>query len=175
MNTVVVAGFGSFDNVVNNPSSAIAEALNDCVYGNVRVVGQEMPVSYARSIDVCEMWLRSAQGVGIIGIGVALHRTEVTVERIGTRPNPTAREDVDGRSPEKFAASWPSSVNATCDSVRLASLLQANVGEDAGEYVCNAWLYQAVMRFHVPVGFIHVPPMGMDTGALLSAIQDLWG
>ena len=175
MNTVIVAGFGSFDNVVNNPSSAVAVALNGCVYGNIQIVGREMPVSYARSVDVCEMWVKSSNAVGLVGIGVALDRTEVTVERTGTRPDATAREDIDGRTPECFEPTWPDSVESTCDTTRLATLLDAAVGDDAGGYVCNAWLYQAVRRIDVPVAFIHVPPMGLDSGKLLSAIQDLWG
>ena len=175
MNTVIVAGFGSFDSVVNNPASAIAAALNDCVFGNLRIVGREMPVSYARSIDVCNMWVASADAVAILGIGVALERTEVTVESTGARPDPEAREDVDGRPPPSFDATSPASVSATWDVERLAALTGANVGDDAGRYVCNAWLYQAVLRLSVPVAFLHVPPMGVESGKLLSAIHEMWG
>ena len=175
MNTVVVAGFGSFDNVVNNPSSAIAAALDGCVLGNIHVMGREMPVSYDRSIDVCEMWVRSHQAVALVGIGVAMDREEVTIERTGVRPLVDAREDVDGRSPSAADLSLPETVQSTADVEELARSMGAQVGDDAGAYVCNAWLYQAVLRFEIPVAFIHVPPMGLDSGRLLSAIESIWG
>jgi len=175
VNTVVVAGFGSFDNVVNNPSSAIAAALDECVLGNIHVMGREMPVSYERSVDVCEMWVRANKAVALVGIGVALDRTEITIERTGVRPLVGAREDVDGRPPRAQGLSQPETVQSTADVERLAQVMEARVGDDAGTYVCNAWLYQAVLRFDIPVAFIHVPPMGLDSGKLLSAIEAIWG
>ena len=175
MKTVVVAGFGSFDDVINNPSASIAEGLDGCVLGDVQVFGREMPVSYQRSVDVCSMWLEATEAVGLVGIGVAMQRTRVTVEEIGARPSDTAREDVDGRAPQILESDAPDRVKSTIDVHRFAQRLGAVVGEDSGEYVCNAWLYQAVRRFDIPVAFIHVPPLGLESGKLLSAIQELWG
>ena len=175
MRNVVVAGFGSFDNVVNNPSSAIAVGLDRCIFGTIQVVGREMPVSYARSIDVCEMWVESTQAVGLVGIGVAMDRSEITIERKGVRPSLEAREDVDGRPPHRMDTSYPPELVAAIDVDRFANMVGGHVGDDAGQYVCNAWLYQALLRFEIPVAFIHVPPMGMDSGKLLTAIEALWG
>ncbi len=175
MKTVVVAGFGSFDDVVNNPSSAIATALDECVFDGVRIFGREMPVSYARSVDVCEMWVDSNHAVGLVGIGVAMRRERVTVERTGVLPSPTAREDVDGRTPPVFPADSPKTVASSVDVHHFARMLDAEVGDDAGDYVCNAWLYQVRLRVDVPVVFVHVPPMGLDSGRLLTAIHSVWG
>ena len=175
MKTILVAGFGSFEQVINNPSASIAEALDGCMYGDIQVVGREMPVSYQRSIDVCSMWLESTGAVGVVGIGVAIQRTEVTVERTGVQPKTDAREDIDGRTPAASELDSPKIVQSTVDVERMARSLGAIVGDEAGEYVCNAWLYQAVRRFDVPVAFIHVPPLGLDSGRLLTTIRDLWG
>ena len=175
MKTVVVAGFGAFDDVVNNPSSAIAMALDECVLGDLRIVGREMPVSYARSVDVCEMWVHSNKATALVGIGVAMNRKNVTVERTGVRPCPSSREDIDGRGPPGFSSDAPDFVESSIDVPRLAQMLNADVGDDAGKYVCNAWLYQARLRLDVPVVFIHVPPLGLDSGRLLTAIGSIWG
>ena len=175
MKTILVAGFGSFDDVVNNPSSAIATALDGCVLGDVHIVGREMPVSYARSVDVSEMWVKTHHAVGVVGIGVAMERDRVTVERIGVRPSPSARKDIDGRPPPPFPTDSPQRVESSVDADGLARLLDAEVGDDAGAYVCNAWLYQSQLRLDVPVAFLHVPPMGMDSGRLLMAIHSIWG
>jgi pyrrolidone-carboxylate peptidase len=175
MKTVILAGFGAFEYVVDNPSAAVAEALDGCVLGGVSIFGREMPVSYQRSVDVCQMWLESTRAVAVVGIGVAVSRTHVTVERMAKRPSGTLKEDVDGCTTVGCTPEMPSALQATANVERLATLLGASVGDDAGDYVCNAWLYQAIQRFHVDVGFIHVPPNGLDTGKLLYALSELWG
>ena len=175
MNTVVVAGFGSFGDVTNNPSAAIAVALDGCVLDGVAVVGREMPVSHNRSVGLCALLLARTRAVALIGIGVALDRQEVTVERYGRRPQSSTRLDVDHRAAPDSLVDGPDRVEASVDSERFAERLGVATSEDAGNYVCNSWLYQATQRFTVDVGFIHVPPLGMDSGTLLSAIASMWG
>ncbi len=175
MKTVIVAGFGAFEGVIDNPSAAIAEALDGCTIGELCVVGREMPVSYRRSVEVCRMWIQSTQAVAIVGIGVAVSRQRVTVERTGRRPGPSGRPDVDGQTDPGCDEQLPPTVTSTMDVGRMAEVLSADVGDDAGDYVCNGWLYQAVRQFDVEVGFIHVPPNGLDTGKLLLGLHGLWG
>ena len=175
MNTVVVVGFGSFGDVTNNPSAAIAAALDGCVLDGVAIVGREMPVSYDRSIGLCALLLARTRAVALIGIGVAMDRSAVAVERYGRRPQASARLDVDHCAAPGALPDGPDRVEATVDCVRLAERLGVAISDDAGDYVCNSWLYQAAQRFTVDVGFIHVPPLGMDSGSLLSAIASMWG
>jgi len=175
MKTVIVAGFGAFEGVIDNPSAAIAEALDGCVIGDLTVFGREMPVSYRRSVEVCRMWLESTRAVAIVGIGVAMTRQGVTIERTGCLPSPTDRPDVDGQTDPGCDAALPPTVRSTMDVDKIAELLGADVGDDAGDYVCNSWLYQASRQFGVDVGFIHVPPNGLDTGKLLLGLYALWG
>lgn len=175
MNTVVVVGFGAFGDVLNNPSAAIADALDGCVLNGVCVVGREMPVSHDRSLAVSELLVARTRAVALLGIGVAMDRSVVTVERMGRRPVRSSRLDVDHRAEPQNLDAGPDVVASTVDCDRLAALLDASVGDDAGAYVCNSWLYQAVHRFPIEVGFIHVPPLGLDSGRLLSAMAHLWG
>ncbi len=175
MNTVLVAGFGPFDGVIDNPSAAIAEALDGCVFGGVNVVGREMPVSHRRSIEVCALAHADANAVAILGIGVALSRTTVTVEGWATRPEACGREDIDGHEAPVLTSAGPQRLRSTVDASQLARLLDADLGDDAGDYVCNSWLYQAVTAFEVPVGFIHIPPIGLDPAKLLRALGQMWG
>lgn len=175
MKTVIVAGFGSFEGVIDNPSSAIAQALDGCVLNGVSILGREMPVSYQRSVEVCRMWLQSTGAVGVVGIGVAVNRSVVTVERTGVLPRGSGRCDVDGQTGPACAAGAVPSIQSTIDVDTLAEMIGAEVGDDAGNYVCNGWLYKAVTELDVPVGFIHVPPNGLDSGKLLLALSALWG
>jgi pyrrolidone-carboxylate peptidase len=175
VNTVIVAGFGPFEGVIDNPASALASALDDCVLGGVSVVGRTMPVSHRRGVEVCRMWVESTGAVGLIGVGVAMSRSVITVERTGCRPVDTERCDVDGHSGPDLNGPNPPTVASTLDVGSLARMIDAEVGDDAGTYVCNSWLYQAVLGIDVPVGFIHVPPSGLDPAKLLIALDVLWG
>ena len=175
MNTVLVAGFGSFEGVVDNPSAAIAEALDGCIYGGIRVVGREMPVSFERSIEVCRMWIEGTDAMALIGIGVAMSRSEVAVEKRGRCPQADGQLDVDHRVCPPSEKDAPAEVCSTLDAARLAASLGVELSDDAGTYVCNHWLYRAVQDFDIPVGFIHVPPNGLDTGTLLRSIHEMWG
>lgn len=175
MNTVIVAGFGPFEGVIDNPSAAIADALDGCIFGGVRVIGREMPVSFDRSIEVCRLWIEGTGAMALIGIGVAMSRSMVMVERRGGCPQDDGQLDVDHRSCTPGGQDAPSEVWSTIDTARLAASIGADLSDDAGTYVCNHWLYRAVQDFDIPVGFIHVPPNGLDTGALLSGIHELWG
>ncbi len=175
MNTVLVVGFGSFEGVVSNPSAAIAEALDGCIFGGVRVVGREMPVSFERSIDVCRLWIEGTSAMAVIGIGVAMSRSEVSVEKRGCCPQADGQLDVDHKTCAPVETGAPKEVQSTVDAARLAASLGAELSDDAGTYVCNHWFYRAVQDFDIPVGFIHVPPNGLDTGALLRGIHEMWG
>ncbi len=175
MNTVIVAGFGPFEGVIDNPSAAIADALDGCIFGGVRVIGREMPVSFERSIEVCRLWIEGTGAMALIGIGVAMSRSTVMVERRGGCPQDDGQLDVDHRTCPPGGHDAPSEVWSTVDAARLASSIGAEVSDDAGTYVCNHWLYRAVQDFDIPVGFIHVPPNGLDTGALLRGIHEMWG
>ena len=175
MKTVIVAGFGAFDGIVDNPSAAIADALDGCVMGDLTIFGREMPVSYNRSIEVCRMWLESTQAVAIVGIGVAMSREVVTVERTARFPIVNGREDVDSQTNPGCSTGSPVALTSTMPADPMAQILGAVVGDDAGDYVCNGWFYRALSEFNVDVGFIHVPPNGLDTGKLLHGLHVLWG
>ncbi len=175
MKTVLLVGFGPFDAVIDNPAAALAEALDGCVFGGVQVIGREMPVSHRRSIQLCEMAIAEHSPEAIVGLGVAVQRTDVTVENWGARPEVGGREDLDGYTAPELPPNCPPRLEATIDSEALARKIAGTVGDDAGAYVCNSWLYQAILRFKLPVGFIHIPPHGMDAARLLRALDGLWG
>jgi pyrrolidone-carboxylate peptidase len=111
----------------------------------------------------------------VLGVGVAVSRERVTVERTGGQPGRELQADVDGGVTVHLPQQAPSQVQSTVETDQLALHLNAVVGDDAGRYVCNAWLYQAVQQIDVPVGFLHIPPTGLDTERLRYAIGQMWG
>jgi pyroglutamyl-peptidase len=172
---VLVAGFGPFGEVMDNPSARLALALDGAIVNGVCIIGREMPVSYQRSVQRCVEWAAEFDVGVVIGVGVAVSRERVTVERTGAHPQDILQADVDGGVTVKSPQHAPSQVRATLDTEQLALHLDAVVGDDAGRYVCNAWLYQAVQQIDVPVGFLHIPPKGLDSERLRFAIGEMWG
>ena len=62
---------------------------------------------------------------------------------------------------------------ATVDVPALADVLGGEVSEDAGTYVCNAWLYGVLGACPCPATFVHVPVGVVDVGMFLKALGTL--
>lgn len=172
MAVILVTGFGAFLDVVDNPSGRLARAVDGAEVAGWRVVGREIPVSYARGVAATVALAREVGARLVLGTGVARSRDDVDVEAIGYAAGDPAVCDVDGvaRGPAEGA------VAATLDVARLAEALGARRSEDAGRYVCNGWLYDVVRALpDVPVGFLHMSPAGVAPERLLTALAKLVG
>ena len=168
--SVLVTGFGPFPGVDDNPTAHLARAVNGAQIANHSVVGHVLPVSFARGPDDTIALARELKADLVVGLGVAVRRSEVCVEQRGVRVR-EGRPDVDGST--VCLLEGPDHVPATLDVPRLAQALQARVSLDAGTYVCNAWLYRVSQALDVPVGFVHVPPSGLTPTRLLDGIATL--
>ncbi len=171
---VLVTGFGPFLGVTDNPSARLALALDD-PHGDPRIIGRVIPVSYASGPRTSVEWALDEGADLVLGIGVAMQRTAPFVERVGRRVLDPAILDADGQARSVVAPQGEAERASTLDVERLASLLGCGVSDDAGAYVCNAWLYEVVGHLgdRCPVGFLHLPPQGMDPALLREAIHGL--
>ena len=167
---VLVTGFGAFPGVPENPTAALARAVDGARVGPATVIGRVLPVSYARGPDAAIAAARDERVSLVIGLGVATQRPGVCVERRGLRVA-EGRPDVDGAT--ACGLEGPDEVPSTVDVERLARALGATVSDDAGGYVCNAWLYRVAHALQVPVAFVHVPAAGLPAERLLAAVADL--
>lgn len=167
---ILVSGFGPFPGVPDNPTAALARAIDGRRVAGETVVGIVLPVSYARG--PAEV-IRHAQLLGprlVVGLGVASQRAKPCVERTGRRAANPERPDVDGVALDR-CGDGPEIVRATADVARLAKALKAEISDDAGGYVCNAWLWTVVQALPgTPVAFVHVPPAGLPVDRLLGAL-----
>lgn len=168
---VLVTGFGPFPGVDDNPTAALARAVDGATAGTARVVGRVLPASYVRAPDETVRLAREVGAALVVGTGVAVRRSVVCVERVAVRYSLGA-PDVDGDT-AGCGADGPERVAATIGCAHLAQALGADLSDDAGEYVCNAWLYRVVRALDVPVGFVHVPPEGLAPRRLLDALGTL--
>lgn len=185
MRTLLVTGFGPFLDVVDNPSGALARAVDDAALsglcdrvfplldaGPVRIVGRTLRVSYADAPAEAVRLAWELGAIAVVGCGVAVSRPRVSVERVGRRRcGPGA--DVDGNVLAALAPDGaPDEVPATLCVDALAAALDGEVSDDAGGYVCNAWLYRVARALPgVPVGFVHVPAAGIAPERLIAAIS----
>jgi pyroglutamyl-peptidase len=190
---LLVTGFGPFLEVTDNPSAALARGVDGAVIpslssallrttgaprglrgaagGPVRVVGQVLPVSFARAPDLVVQAARALDAVAVLGFGVAVTRPLPCVERVA-RVSCVPRPDVDGVVLERLAPLGAlEAVPTTIDAAALADALGAELSDDAGGYVCNAWLYRVAQALpDRGVGFVHVPVTGLDPARLLAAL-----
>lgn len=152
---VLVTGFGPFLQVNDNPSGRLAQVLNGRRAGGHTVVGRALPVSYGPGLARALALTRRLAPRLVIGLGV--HRGDgVQVERVGY--NRTGdRPDVDGVCPADLGPG-PDALVTPLDVEHLARCLGASVSSDAGQYLCNAWLYTVLRDASCPGVFIHIPP-----------------
>ena len=67
----LVMGFGPFGEVVDNPSCALATALDGTLAGPFRIAGRTMPVSYRRCLETTAAAVAELAPTVVLGIGVA--------------------------------------------------------------------------------------------------------
>lgn len=167
---ILVTGFGPFPGVDDNPSAAAARAVDGLRVGGETIVGEVLPVSYARAPARVLALARALQPRAIVALGVATSRRGVEVERRARRGANPDRADVDGaRRPD---VPGPDEVRATLPVDALTRALRATPSDDAGRYVCNALLYDVLRGLPgVPAGFVHVPAEGIDRNRLLRGLS----
>jgi pyrrolidone-carboxylate peptidase len=168
---VLVVGFGDFPGVVNNPAGRLARAVG-ALPGVPSIRGAVIPVSFRRGLDETSALVAALRPLAILGVGVAVSRSEASLERWGRPPRPGMR-DVDGEA----AGSAPGDPRRSAWADELAPQLGVGLSEDAGDYVCNAWLFGTLGAWAelVPVGFLHIPAGGFPAEALAAGLRRWYG
>lgn len=161
---ILLTGFGPFRQVTDNPSGVLARSLDGARMRGLTVVGRELDVSYERAAQETLALARHFEPVLVVGTGVAMTRSSIEVERIG-RGGPPEGEDNDGACPKTVGTDYRSLV-----AEPLAQALGAGLSDDAGRYVCNAWLVRVGAGSACPVAFVHLPPQGADPQNFLEAL-----
>lgn len=174
---VLVIGFGPFLDVVDNPAARLARAVDGRRAGQARVMGRVMPVSYQRAVTVTQALVAGSGAAAVIGVGVARGRSGPALERLGRRQVDPELVDVDGVRLAWLTDGGDDDVEVTIDLGRFGRELDVPISDDAGAYVCNAWIYRVVQALGrtVPVGFLHVPDAGFDPERLIEGIGAVWG
>ena len=174
---MLLVGFGPFSTVVRNPAAQLALSLDGRRLGKVRVVGREIPVEYDGGPAETMRLIREIEPLAVSGMGVAVGRTVPMLERVGVRWADPHLQDNAGMKLGDLEPEGPETVHSTAAIRELAAAMGAEISEDAGRYVCNAWLYRMVRAIgaRLPVTFLHVPAEGMPAENLARALVTVWG
>lgn len=159
-----LTGFGPFGEVQANPSERLVRAFAGRQVAGHPVEVRVLPVRWRDGLDDA---LRGPAPSLLLGFGVAVDRPGVQVERWGT-PVREGR-DIDHQLPGP--APHPDPVQATVDLARLAAALDAEISDDAGTFLCNAWAHQVVSRAPCPAVFVHLPAAGLHPDRLLRGLR----
>ncbi len=169
---ILVTGFGPFPGVAENASGRVARAVDGARIGGASIVGIELPVAYDEGPRRAVAAARALGAALVLGLGVAPGRAGLWVEREAHLVR-EGRKDVVGATDTGLQGAPV--VRASLDVDRLARALGARLSDDAGAYVCNAWLYRVTSALEVPVGFLHVPLEGVAPHTLLGGLRALVG
>lgn len=177
---VLVLGFGPFQEVRDNPAARLAHAVDGARAGSLRVIGRVLPVSYQRCFSETVGLVAQHTPVSVLCVGVARGRPEAVVECLGQ--NVAAGIDVDGVCPEVLEPEGPPVLAAPPQARALADALCVATSQDAGQYVCNAWLYRALWwsqqsaqsKTPLAVCFLHIPDRGFAPSRLLEGLAIGW-
>ncbi len=173
---VLVVGFGPFGEVRENPASALARAVDGYERQGIRLVGREIPVEYAAGPAQTLTWVQELHPVAVVGIGVATGRPSAQWERQGRRRGDPRVSDNVAFFLEDLEPGGPEVIQSTAPVEALAAASGLGISEDAGGYVCNAWLYRSVRSLApLPVAFLHIPAGGLPPSALLDGLLAIWG
>lgn len=165
-----VTGFGAFERVSANPSAPLARGLERRPPPGWRVVGRELPVSFARGPAELDLFLAGLEPAPDLLLALGVHKRPGFRLELCARGAPVtarARRDADGCS-SRSAAPEPGDYRSSLPVADLAQALAARTGErawcseDAGGYVCERVYHRLLWRAHeraLPALFVHVPPL----------------
>jgi pyrrolidone-carboxylate peptidase len=156
--------------VQDNPTAGLARAADGRTAAGRPVVGRVLEVSYDAGLNELIQLAHDTDAIGVIGLGVAARAERVRVETVALNATLPERPDAVGacppdlgRGPERLELPW--------NPDALVRVLDGERSVNAGRYVCNAWLYTALLRLDVPAVFVHVPPSGLEDERLHAALE----
>jgi len=166
---VLVTGFGPFPGVSENPSVAVARALEAEPPRGAHVVARELPVTFATAPAAVERALAELPRApaALLGLGVQPDAT-FRLERRARGRLRGDRADAAGATATDAGVDAGADLECALDLEALAASLRAagagavTLSDDAGGYVCER-TYHALLSAGaargVPAVFLHVPPV----------------
>ena len=171
----IVTGYQPFGKWPANPSQDAARRYDGRVLtlddgrDQIEVVGLVLPVGYYEAFQALDAAMRQHSPDIIVSVGLAPGATTLRLETMGRNMTFASIPDALGRNPqnEPIDPAGEAEYRTNIDHERVLQALQdrglvAVLSEDAGTYICNATIYQAMQRISrdsLPIryAFLHTP------------------
>lgn len=164
---VLLSGFEPFDNLIENPSQLVLEALEKDKekFGLTTII---LPVSFSRAFPLLKETIERTKPDYVLCLGLALNRQEITPERIAINWVEARIPDNDGDMPinERISSRHGDGIFSTLPIKAMIEACQkegvpSTLSNTAGTYVCNYLMFQLLAYAqdkNFRAGFIHLPP-----------------
>jgi pyroglutamyl-peptidase len=158
---LLLTGFEPFGGLARNPSGDIARLLGT----EPGIESAVLPVDYRR-IEASLGVLLEREWRAVVLLGVAVGRSQISLERVAINYRDPTRPDNAGYRPEtqEIVVGGPDAHFSSLPLERLRDALReegiaVEISLSAGPYLCNAAMYLArqMLAADIPCGFVHLP------------------
>jgi pyroglutamyl-peptidase len=175
---VLLTGFEPFGPHPVNPSELLVRSVEGRVIGGRTVTVRVLPVETRTLQGRIDEALREVQPEFAIGLGFAVGRPGLALERVGLNLLDFEIPDAVGtmRKNDAVQRGGPDARFATLPLDEIvtawgAAGVPGYISNTAGTYLCNQWLYETIALTAnaspvLPAGFIHVPALPAQAAEL---------
>lgn len=178
-NTLLIVGFGAFDQYTRNPSGDIAREINGTTISGIKIVGLQLEVDWQDSWDQLQKAMMKYQPKAILCLGLAPEpwiRLELQARNFikpspdinGNIPIPKKEYKIFSNAPDRYASTLPiqwlqkkiHQKNAQTLPREKQAILDTRLSTNAGGYLCNYVFFRMMHYFQGELpfrGFIHLP------------------
>ena len=176
MKRLLLTGFGPFPGAPENPTAQMVQSLAALQLDGAELATRVLPVIWHEAEARMAALIHETKPDAILHLGLATKRSTIGVETRARNECTRLHPDADNmlRASGTIDPQGPGLRHARVDTVSLVDILRssgldAEISDDAGDYICNHTLYLS-LGSHVPrVGFIHLP--NPNEQMTLSAMQ----
>ena len=166
---ILVTGFEPFGPYKDNPSAAVADALDGRTVGRDTVRSAILPVHHARAAAVVAQLVDDVAPRAIVHLGLAGGRARIALERVAVNVMDFEIADNAGyrATGEPCVRGGPAAYFSTLPLDAMLEALTAEgvpayLSSTAGTYLCNQTFYTTrhlleSRGVRTPAGFIHLP------------------
>jgi pyroglutamyl-peptidase len=186
MMPILATGFDSFPGVKDNPSAALMAALDNQKPHfsrlGIRLETHVLPVVYEGLGDRVTALVQNIRPQAILHFGVAAAREDISIETRARNRASLTTADASGAHPPSHTLDKhkPEAVFVRIPAAQIAARIRAagiaaKTSRDAGDYLCNALLFETLTSFgDLPAGFIHIPlPMAQPIKSSRPSFADI--
>lgn len=183
MRPILVTGFTPFAGLSDNPSAIVVEDLARRGVPGVVLETRLVDVLWERAGAEVVAAMDAVRPAAVVCFGLARGRDAVNLERFAVNVDDSVTADNAGvhRRGTPIAAAGPDAYRSTLPIVPIAAALAAadlpvRASNHAGAFLCNHVFYAVRHRLAqtglaIPAGFVHLPPLPPEAGALAAEDQ----